>query len=496
MPFFRYASIALTGAMALAWSAETLAQSVDAAQRPRNVILMIADGQGFNGWMAADYYARGEAGAEPYMRPRPDGTRPYVGAVMTGSLQMFDAEGVSTSDAGDARSVRRMPYDPATRWSDFGSVREATDSAAASTVLHTGRRTTNTRLGLAWDGETRLTSIATLARSQGMATGAVTSVQFAHATPAGAGVQTASRHDYVVVARQMLDGRLDVVMGAGHPLFDDDGRLVAADAVPTEAWAWAGGRDYFERLMADGRSPGGLALIQSRDDFERLADTGPSDAGRVEPLFGLVPVRQTLQFRRADGAALLDSTPPLSVMAQGALNRLAASPQGFFVMIEGGAVDWANHANNAERMVQEHTAFNEAVNAVVEWVETHSSWDETLLIVTADHETGMVWGQGAWTDEDGDGVWGEGDTFHDYVPPANTGRGETPGITYGSPHHTSELVPLFAMGVGASMFEGMSLRDEGARRLWGEAYDWDGGYVDNTDVFLVMNAVITGTVDR
>jgi alkaline phosphatase len=496
MMISRFAAAVLVSMVSLVCSTEGLAQDAGVVQRPRNVILMIADGQGFNGWLATDYYVHGEAGVEPYMRPRPDGTRPHVGAVMTGSLQMFDGEGAETREASEARSVRRMPYDPTTRWAEFGSVREATDSAAASTVLHTGRRTTNTRLGLAWDGETRLTSIAALARSQGMATGAVTSVQFAHATPAGAGVQTGSRHDYDVVARQMLDGRLDVVMGAGHPLFDDDGRLVAADAVPSEAWAWAGGRDYFERLVAEGRSPGGLAMIQSRDDFERLADAGPSDAGRVEPLFGLVPVRQTLQFRRADGAAFLDSTPSLSVMAQGALNRLAASPQGFFVMIEGGAVDWANHANNAERMVQEHAAFNAAVNAVVAWVETHSSWDETLLIITADHETGMLWGPGAWTDVDGDGAWGEGDAFHDYVLPANNGQGETPGVIYGSPHHTSELVPLFAMGVGASMFEGMSLRDEGARQLWGEAYDWDGGYVDNTDVFLVMNAVITGTADQ
>ncbi|MFN3815101.1 alkaline phosphatase [Brevundimonas sp.] len=494
MIFSRYAVAAVVGLVGICWGADGLAQE-SSGQRPRNVILMIADGQGFNGWLATDYYSHGEAGKEPYMRPRPDGTRPHVGAVMTGSLQMFDGAGAETRVAAEARSVRRMPYDPTTRWADFGSVSQATDSAAASTVLHTGRRTTNTRLGLAWDGETRLTSVAALARRQGMATGAVTSVQFAHATPAGAGVQTASRHDYDEVARQMLDGRLDVVMGAGHPLFDDDGRPVAPDAVPDEAWEWAGGRDYVERLLAEGRSPGGLTLIQNREDFERLAQAGPSEHGGMEPLVGLTQVRQTLQFRRADGADLIDGTPTLSVMAQGALNRLSASPKGFFVMIEGGAVDWANHANNAGRMVEEHAAFNEAVNAVVDWVEAYSSWDETLLIITADHETGMLWGPGAWTDVDGDGVWSEGDTFHDYALPSNNGQGQIPGVSYGSPHHTNELVPLFAMGVGASMFEGMSLRDEGARRLWGEAYDWDGGYVDNTDVFLVMHAVMTGAAE-
>jgi len=430
------------------------------------------------------------------MRPRADGTRPHVAAVATGSLEMFDADGDRVTEAAEAVSVRRMTYDPVARWRDFGSVSVATDSAAASTVLHTGRRTTNGRLGLAWDGHHRLTSIAAIARSAGMAAGAVTSVQFSHATPAGAGVQTPSRHAYDEVARQMLDGRLDVVMGAGHPLFDDDGRPVPADAVPAETWTWAGGRPYFEQLAAEGRTPGGLALIQSREAFERLAAAGPQDTGPVEPLLGLAPVRQTLQFRRAPGAAFIDGPPSLSTMAVAALNVLAADPDGFFILIEGGAVDWANHANDAARMVEEHAAFNDAVNAVAAWVETHSSWDETLLIVTADHETGMLWGPDAWTDLDGDGAWSDGDAFHDYVLPRNNGQGQAPGIVYGSPHHTSELVPLFALGVGAEMFEGMSLRDEHARRLWGEAYSWDGGYVDNTTVFSVMQAVITGTEDR
>lgn len=495
---------ALACALFMAWSGAAAAQpaatqagetqEAETRARPRNVILMISDGQGFNGWLATDYYVRGEAGAEPYMRARPNGTRPHVGAMATGSLQVLDANGAPTGRVEDARSVRRMPYDPVDRWADFGSVGLATDSAAASTVLHTGRRTANGRLGLAWDGETRLTSIAAIARKKGLAAGVVTSVQFAHATPAGAAAQVVGRNAYAEIAHQMLDGRLDVVMGAGHPLFDDNGRPVAADEVSDSAYDWAGGRDYFERLLADGRSPGGLAVIQTRADFERLAEAGPVRGAGAGRLLGLAPIRQTLQFNRAAGAAPVDTVPELSVMARGALNLLAGDPDGFFVMIEGGAVDWANHANNAERMIEEHAAFNRAVAEVIDWVETHSSWDETLLIVTADHETGMIWGPGAWTDANGDRVWNAGDTFHDYVLPVNNGRGQAPGVLYGSGGHTSELVPLFALGAGSSLFEGLSLRDERARALWGEAYGWDGGYVDNTAVFSVMNAIVAGTV--
>lgn len=388
-----------------------------------------------------------------------------------------------------------MGYDPLTRWSDFGAVRTATDSAAASTVLHTGRRTTNGRLGLSWDGESPFRSIAAIAREEGMATGAVTSVQFSHATPAGVAVQSAARSAYADIAQQMLDGRLDVVMGAGHPLHDDDGRTVSADAVPAEAWEWAGGRAYFEQVRAARRTAGGLAYIEDRAGFEALAR---SAEGAPERVFGLAPVRRTLQMHRAagqgadtaSGAPMVQSSPELDVMARGALNLLDRNPNGFFVMIEGGAVDWANEANLGERMLEEHAAFNRAVAAVVDWVETHSSWDETLLVITSDHESGMIWGPGTWTDVNGDRKWDAGDRFNSFELPVNRGQGQVPQMLYGSGGHTSELVPLFALGAGSERFRQSELRDERAAGLWGAAWGWTGGYVDNTAIFEVMREAL------
>ena len=61
-------------------------------------------------------------------------------------------------------------------------------------------------------------------------------------------------------------------------------------------------------------------------------------------------------------------------------------------MIEGGAVDWANHANEPDRMIEEQIDFVKAVEAVVAWVDKHSNWNDTLLILTADHECGLLWG--------------------------------------------------------------------------------------------------------
>ena len=99
------------------------------------------------------------------------------------------------------------------------------------------------------------------------------------------------------------------------------------------------------------------------------------------------------------------NVPDLATMTKGALNVLDANRKGFFLMVEGGAVDWASHANQPGRIIEEQVDFNEAVTAVCRWVRRNSSWDETLVIVTGDHETGYLWGPGSGADATGKGTW-------------------------------------------------------------------------------------------
>ena len=151
-------------------------------------------------------------------------------------------------------------------------------------------------------------------------------------------------------------------------------------------------------------------------------------------------------------------------MTTGALNVLHKNANGFFLMVEGGAVDWASHANQLDRMIEEQMDFNASVQAVMAWVNANSNWHDTLLIVTADHETGDLWGTGS----------GLPATFNDVV---NHGAGVLPGATFNSGDHTNSLVPLYAIGAGAEL-------------LAGYADQWDpvrGFYVDNTEIFQVMN---------
>ena len=127
-------------------------------------------------------------------------------------------------------------------------------------------------------------------------------------------------------------------------------------------------------------------------------------------------------------------------------------------MVEGGAIDWAGHDNHSGRMIEEMEDFVNAVTAVVEWVETHSSWDETLVVITSDHETGMLWGEADGTDV--------------LTSVMNNGKGQLPGMKWYSGNHTNALVPVYARGKGSEMY-----------KLLADEYDpVRGPFIQNTEI--------------
>ena len=142
-------------------------------------------------------------------------------------------------------------------------------------------------------------------------------------------------------------------------------------------------------------------------------------------------------------------------MASAALNVLDNNEAGFFLMIEGGAVDWAASKNHSGRMIEEETAFNEAAATVCDWVEANSSLSETLVIVTSDHETGYLTGSAGIYDE-----------------VVNNGQGQMPTMVWNSEGHTNQLVPVFAKGPGADLFQKYAVGADPVR----------GAYINNTDI--------------
>jgi alkaline phosphatase len=403
------------------------------AAPPKVVILMIGDGMGFNQVLAADYYQHGESGRQPHESPE------------------FVRLAVSTYPAGGS-------YDPQAAWSDPNYINKGcTDSAAAATALSTGVKTKNGQLGLGPNGE-RLETMTDFMHAHGRAVGVVTTVPITHATPAGFVAHQMSRGRYTEIAREMLlESPVRVVMGGGHPDFDDDGK---PSTEPDEAdrYQYVGGKDTWEMLHDPAKS--GWKVIQEPAEFKSLAEKAAGN----ERILGVMRSYSTSQVARAghddnirDDAPYetprRTDVPTLADMSRGAINVLKGG-DGFFLMIEGGAIDWSGHKQAYGRMVEEMVDFNDAVAAVIDWVNREGNWDNTLLVITADHETGRLSGpEGAREVE-------------------NAGRGVLPKGGYTAKGHTNSLVPLFARGQGTDILKKYADEQDPVR----------GPYLDNTEV--------------
>jgi alkaline phosphatase len=415
------------------------------AGEARRIILMVSDGAGFNAFDAASYYEHGQLGHQPY--------------------DLFPVRLACTTFPGQPGAG----YDPQQAYRDFHYVRGEkrhpyTDSAAAATALYTGVKTRNGRMSVG-PGARTLVTIGELARRRGMAVGVVSSVPVTHATPGAFQAHNITRDNYAAIAREMIYGEgLDVVLGPGHPEYDRQGKPVT-DPNKRE-YKYLGGREAWEDLR-DGKTGKGWTFIERKKDFEKIA-ADPSAA--PDRLFGVPQVNRTLQQERRgkEMGDLLKHVPGMPTMTLAALNTLGRNDRGFVVMVEGGAVDWANHDNQLGRMIEEQIDFNQAVRAAIDWIQANGGWDETLLIVTSDHECGQLWGPEADKPE----------TL--FQRPVNQGKGKLPLARHYSGSHTNALVPLYARGVGAEQF---IPRVRGTDRRWGP-------FVDNTDIFAVMSRAL------
>ena len=432
--------------------ADGLAQETTAITPVKNVIVMIGDGAGYNHFAAGSIYRHGAPNAESF------DSWPVKLAMAT-----FSAGGESYEDTYvcPPRS-KRGNYNPERAWSDFDYVKHgATDSAAAATAMSAGIRTYNNAIGVDCLQAPRKHASEDF-EDVGRSTGVVTSVEWSHATPAGNVAHNARRDDRVAIAKEMvLDSATDVIMGAGHPDFRPNGTLKPLP-IAERAYEVVGGSQTWAALHPapdSGIAPAGgdadgdgdadpWTTVESKAAFEALT-SGPTPA-RV---LGTAPVNDTLQQARAQGAPPNTTVPTLATMARGALNVLDEDPDGFYLMIEGGAIDLASHAAwrpfQIPRIVEEQVAFHEAIDAVSAWVESNSSWEETMVIITADHETGYLTGPGSGT-IDGEPVWTDLE---------NRGAGVLPGMqlnhfvaSMGNYQHTNSLVPFYAKGGPAEAF--------------------------------------------
>jgi alkaline phosphatase len=426
-------------------SVGTWASAQTRPNRPKNVILMIADGWSRNTVTAASYFT---------------GRKPVYEGTGWANVYMSHYPGSTSSKPGVPTDDQKGSYDPAAAWASFDYLKsKPTDSAAAATTMATGVKTYNNSIGLDMTGNP-LETAAEVAKKAGKSAGVITTVPFSHATPAGFVAHNVSRNNYAEIAAEMLlKSRMDVVMGAGHPEFDDNGqpaknstKYVGGD----EIWA-ALKAGKLEGADADGDGkPDKWAFVQTKGEFLGL---------RYWPtprrVCGVLQVGSTAQQSRDAGRPKND-VPTLADMSLAAINVLDDNPKGFFLMIEGGAIDWASHDNQKDRVIEEQMDFDQAVEAVSDWVEANSSWSDTLVIVTGDHETGYLWGPGSGM-VNGKPVWN---------PIRNMGKGKMPGMQYYSGNHTNSLIPLFARGAGSADLIALAKGRDPVR----------GKYLDNSDL--------------
>ena len=463
----------------------------------KNVILMINDGASWGAWeMAANWDKGVKANDLEAYKALPVHLGMTTYPLNTSKSPTKDMAPKVSYDAAKA-------WDPTlgTPWTDKYQaailgyqylLSNYTDSAAAGSAIASGQKTYNNAINYDNMGNP-MEFITQVAKKAGKATGVVTSVQFSHATPATFAAQNISRSDLPAIARTMLTaGDVDLIMGTGHPDFDGNGtdltKLTAEQCATNSAC-----QNRYDTLaqaewlaLKSGQlKPSGAAatwtLLEDKGSFDLLANNNLDVKG---PLMGLPKVRWTLQQGRSldvlgadpsqpSGIKMIGSVPDLATMSKGALNYLGKDPDGFFVMIEGGATDWAAHANQTGQLIEEGSDFNRSVAAVEAWVEKNSNWDETLLIVTTDHGNALP------LDTTSDTVA--------FAPVKNAGAGNLPTLRYWTGNHTNEVVRLWAKGAGSDKYTSY-LKGKDAKFAEVVGHNSDGSYIDNTDVHTWIKA--------
>ncbi|MDD5467072.1 MAG: alkaline phosphatase [Anaerolineales bacterium] len=461
----------------LAWDGRQPANA-NPAPPPRYLIVFIGDGMGANHLQAANIFA--------------DSTPEYQGWTNTW-MSTYSING---------------SYNPAIMWTDFNAPKQSpTDSAAAATALFSGTKTANNRLGVSADGGARLASIAEWARWSGRAVGAVSSVQLSHATPGAWLAHNDSRANSFAIADEALWGdpnttgtpAIDARYAGGHGPSLPPPEVLISGGHP--AWNSAAylNQTMVDKLQGESNLPGAFTFVQridgSPDGGARLlAAASAITTTRLAGLFG--GAGGNLEFRLANGAGASSENPTLAQMTLAALQVLQRDPDGFALMIEGGAIDWASHSNNMDQMLGEVFDFNAAIQTAIQWVEdlsTPSDWENTLFIVTADHETGyLTQSPGVFPNqplgevsdrtlnlEKTDSISGLRTSWED----DGDGKIETGEAVYwawNSAQHTNSLVRLFAKGLGAETLTQIVRGTDPVR----------GSYLDNTDLFPVMRQAL------
>lgn len=280
-----------------------------------------------------------------------------------------------------------------------------TDSAAGATAFSCGVKTYNKAIGVNTD-TVAVETILEMAKKKGLATGLVATASITHATPASFYAHQPFRKQMEKNVADLLITQPDVFMG--------------------------GGKNYFEARKEDDRNISNELREVGYSIVYNVADV-PVDATKVGVL---IADEEPPSFKEGRGDYLTEATVKT-------LDILSKDEDGFFLMVEGSQIDWGGHANESDYITSEMIDFDKAIGKVLEFAEKDG---QTLVIITADHETG---GYAI--------VKGDVNDKANFEAKFSTG------------HHTATLIPVFSYGPQADEFTGI---------------------YQNTDIFYKMKAAL------
>ena len=301
-----------------------------------------------------------------------------------------------------------------------------TDSPAGGTALATGTRTNNGYLGVDPEGR-QLTSILRKAQTLGKKTGIVVNTTLTEATPAAFYAGVTSRKMTYDIAKQFTESQVDIAIGGGLDHF-----INRPDSVDLTATLIDKGYDvYLHWETVLNTSSDKFVGILPLSDLHRR-ESGNKNASAAEGQEVCLAAKLAAATESADVRHLSEPTVYLEKATAKALDVLSRNNKdGFFLMIESAIIDGYGHNNDSDGMVVEMKEFDCTLRQLVEYVDQHP---ETLLVVTADHETG-----------------GTGVDYNSLDP----NDPKPVRLSFSTHGHTGTLVPIFAYGAGSEAFAGV-----------------------------------------
>lgn len=258
-----------------------------------------------------------------------------------------------------------MTQFPATGLANTASATNGvTDSAAGGTALATGKKTANGTIGMLPDKTTPANSVAVWAQQAGAAVGVATSVSIDHATPAAFYAHVPSRSQYYDIGRQLIDTRFDFYAGSDF-------------LQPSAKHAETGEPDLYTQCRE-----AGIQVVRGYDEYL-------TQCRKARHMLLLQPEAASTIDRSAIPYAINRGSGNLTLqqITRAGIDFLTRKKkEGFFLFVEGGKIDWACHANDAATVVREVLDLDSAVQVAFDFYKKHPK--ETLIVVTADHETG------------------------------------------------------------------------------------------------------------